>query len=205
MMLPSTCTPISSMTFGSRLEPRWSWNRRSRIKSIWKSFDRMYLCHHHRQGHPQARTTYLTAYRLPSLAAPGMALARTATWHDGAAEDGPLFSQRRGASEWRQPADLPLHEAAWSRGRGTRSMGAAAVAGTCGRAQAPSARQPAGGRGRRHGQLRACASCVAASCGRVRRRRGQLQVGDDGEAGGGITRSRLNHSSGFLFCGVDSR
>ena len=180
MMLPSTCTPISSMTSGSRLEPRWSWNRRSRIKSIWKSFDTLYLCHRHRQGHPQARTTYLTAYRLPSLAAPGMALARTATWHDGAAEDGPLFSQRRGASEWRQ-ADLPLREAAWSRGRGTRAMGAAAVVGTCGRAQAPSA-----------------------GCGRKLRRRGQLRVADDGEAGGGITRSRLNHRSGFLLCVVDS-
>ena len=44
-----------------------------------------------------------------------------------------------------------------------------------------------GGRGRRHGQLCAGAGCVAASCGRVRRWRGQLRVGDDGEAGGGIT------------------
>ena len=33
----------------------------------------------------------------------------------------------------------------------------------------------------------ACAGCVAASCERVRRRRGKLRVGDDGEAGGGIT------------------
>ena len=32
----------------------------------------------------------------------------------------------------------------------------------------------------------------------------ELRVGDDGEAGGGITRSRLNHRSGFLLCGVDA-
>ena len=63
----------------------------------------------------------MTAYRLPSLTAPSLPLARTAAWHNGAAEDGPLFSQRRGASEWRQLADLPLREAAWSRGRGTRA------------------------------------------------------------------------------------
>jgi len=66
-------------------------------------------------------------------------------------------------------------------------------------------RAPAGGRRhRRRGNLRVGAAGVTACSRRVRRRRSQLRVGDDGEAGGGITRSRLNHRSSFLFCGVDA-